>query len=102
MEGRGEDERLLKPRLLSSEELALLNWLLENGMPEARTFIPQVENIRATRWCDCGCPSIALHVENGVPLGKCSNSVISDVVALTPEGKKIGVLLFQKTECSPF
>jgi hypothetical protein len=66
--------------------MKLLNWLLENGLPEAKTFAPQVEGIRATPWCDCGCPSISLHVEEGLPLGTCSSSVISDVVAKTPEG----------------
>jgi hypothetical protein len=91
-----KDETPPTPRPLTSEELALLNWLLEHGLPEARTFAPQVENIRATPWCDCGCPSISLHVEEGVPLGECSYSPISDVVAKTPDGKKIGVLLFQK------
>ena len=76
--------------------MALLNWLLEHGLPEAITFAPQVEKIRATPWCDCGCPSISLHLEDGVSLGASSNTVISDVVGKTPEGKRIGVLLFQK------
>jgi hypothetical protein len=96
MAGCMEDEKILLPRLLTSEEMKLLNWLLENGLPEAKTFAPQVEGIRATPWCDCGCPSISLHVEEGVALGRSSNAVISDVVGKTPEGKKIGVLLFQK------
>lgn len=73
-----------------------MNWLLEHGLPEAKTFAPQVENIRATPWCDCGCPSISLHVEEGAPLGISSYSPIADVVGMTPEGKKVGLLLFQK------
>jgi hypothetical protein len=84
------------PRPLTPEELKLLNWLLANGLPEARSFASQVEKLRATRWCDCGCPSISLHVEEGVPLGASSLSLISDVLGKTPAGKKIGVLLFQK------
>jgi len=91
-----EDEQLLLPRLLTSEEIELLNWLVEHGLPEAKSFAPQVEKIRATPWCDCGCPSISLYVEEGAPVGMSSNSVIADVVGKTPEGKKIGVLLFQK------
>ncbi|MGA2207276.1 MAG: hypothetical protein ABSG10_11170 [Terracidiphilus sp.] len=91
-----ESEELTSPRPLTPKELELLNWLLEHGLPEAKTFAPQMEGIRATRWCTCGCPSISLHVEEGVPLGMGSNSVISDVIGRTPEGKKIGVLLFQK------
>jgi hypothetical protein len=91
-----EDKKLLTPRPLTSEELALLNWLLEHGLPEAKTFAPQVEKILATPWCDCGCPSISLHVDEEAPLGACSTTVISDVVGKTSEGKRIGVLLFQK------
>jgi hypothetical protein len=96
MAGYMEDEGLLSPRSLTPEELELLNWLLEHGLPEAKTFVPQIEKIRATRWCDCGCPSISLHVEERVPLGVCSHTVISDAIALTPDGKRVGVLLFQK------
>jgi hypothetical protein len=91
-----EDQKILTPRPLTPEELALLNWLLEHGLPEAKTFAPQVEKIRATPWCNCGCPSISLHVDQDAALGTSSNSVISDAVGLTPDGKKIGVLLFQK------
>jgi hypothetical protein len=91
-----EDENLVTPRPLTTEELALLNWVLEHGVPEAKTFAPQVEKIHATPWCDCGCPSISLHVEDGLPLGSFPYSVISDVLAKTPEGKKMGILLFQK------
>ena len=91
-----EKEKLVKPRPLTPGELALLDWLLEHGLPEAKTFAPQLEKLRATRWCDCGCPSIALHVDEGSPLGTGSSSVIADVDGRTPEGKKIGVLLFQR------
>jgi hypothetical protein len=91
-----EDEELLSPRPLTPEELELLNWLIEHGLSEAKTFAPQVEKIRATPWCDCGCPSISLHVDNDAPPGRCSNNVISDFVGMTPEGKKVGLLLFQK------
>jgi len=75
--------------------MELLAWLLEHGLLKAETFTQQVENIRATPWCECGCPSISLHVEEYAALGKCSYSLISDILAKTPDGKKIGVLLFQ-------
>jgi hypothetical protein len=91
-----EDKEVVTPRPLTPEELALLNWLLEHGLPEAKTFASQVGKIRATPWCDCGCPSISLHVEDGAPLGIGSRSPIADVVGTTPEGKKVGLLLFQK------
>jgi hypothetical protein len=95
-----QDGEILTPRPLTPEELALVNWLLEHGLPEAKTFAPQVENILATRWhtgeSKCGCPSISLCVKENTPLGTCSNNVIADFVGVTPEGKKVGLLLFQK------
>jgi hypothetical protein len=91
-----EDEKLVTPRPLTTEEMKLLNWLLEHGLPDAKSFAPQVEKIRATPWCDCGCPSISLHVKEGLPLGTSSKTVISDFTGKTPEGKKVGLLLFQK------
>jgi hypothetical protein len=91
-----KDEAPLTARPLTSEESALLTWLLEHGVPEAMSFASQVETIRATPWCNCGCPSISLHVDECAPLGTGSASPIADVVGFTPEGKKVGLLLFQK------
>jgi hypothetical protein len=75
--------------------MELLNWLLEHGLPEAKSFAPQIETTQATSGCGCGCPSILLHVEEGAPLGTNCDRIISDVVGMTTEGKSIGVLLFQ-------
>jgi hypothetical protein len=91
-----EDKTNSEPRQLTAEELALLSWLLEHGLPEAKTFAPQVEKIRATPWCDCGCPSISLHVGEDAPLGISSYSPIADFVGTTQGGKRVGLLLFQK------
>ena len=91
-----EDEKLSTPRPLTSKETELLAWLLEHGLPEARTFAPQLKNIRATSRCDSGCPSISLHVEEGLPLGTSSKTVISDFTGKTSKDKNFGLLLFQK------
>ncbi len=48
MAGCVEDKEISTLRPLTTEELALLNWLLEHGLPGAKTFAPQVEKIRAT------------------------------------------------------
>src|SRR5208282_6305615 len=47
-------ERHQPSRPLCSEELELLRWVLEQGGERARSFLPQLEGIRAVRWCDCG------------------------------------------------
>jgi hypothetical protein len=91
-----ENEKLLPPRPLSSEELALLTWMLKNGSPEAKTFAPQIEGIRASGWCPCGCPSIDLHVEESAPLGNPQGGkVICDFWGRTAREELVGVLLFQ-------
>jgi hypothetical protein len=46
-------------RQLTSEEYALVRWLLEHGEPEAVSFLPQLEQAQVTSWqCSCGCASI--------------------------------------------
>jgi hypothetical protein len=91
-----EAERNLPPRPLSPDEHELLRWILENGSDAAKTFLPQVEGVRAVRSCICGCPSIQLIVEEGVQRG-ISNSgrVICDLWGRTRKGELVGVLLFQ-------
>jgi hypothetical protein len=90
-------ERHQPSRPLCSEELELLRWVLEQGGEAARSFLPQLEGIRAVRWCDCGCPSIRLLTEPNTPKAELSiDKVICDVFGTTPENEKAGILLFQK------
>ena len=52
-------------RQLTSGEEQLIRWMLEHGNPEARAFLPQLENARVTpEQCPCGCASINLSIEN--------------------------------------
>jgi hypothetical protein len=45
-------------RPLTVEERRLVQWMLENGSPEAKQFLPQLEMAEATSWrCPCGCAS---------------------------------------------
>jgi hypothetical protein len=85
----------LAPRPLTSKETELLGWLLENGSPQANSFVPQIEKIRAARGCDCGCTSIKLIVDESAPLGASPDRIISDVLGETDKGNAIGVILFQ-------
>ena len=36
--------------------------MLENGKPEVRAFLPQLEGILVSADCTCGCPSLKLSV----------------------------------------
>jgi hypothetical protein len=90
-----EAECALPPRPLSVEEENLLRWILEHGSEEARSFLPQIEGMKAVRSCTCGCPTIRLVVADGVPLGSSQNRILCDLVGRTANGELIGLLLFQ-------
>ena len=50
-------------RQLTSEEHALVHWMLELGKPEAASFLPQLEQALVTSWqCRCGCASFNFFV----------------------------------------
>jgi hypothetical protein len=85
------------PRPLTAEELEVLRWVLEHGGKAAQSFLPQLEGIRAVRWCDCGCPSIRLITRPDGPKvdGKLGN-IVCDFDGATHEDEKAGVLLFQR------
>jgi hypothetical protein len=85
------------PRPLTAEELEVLRWVLEHGGKAAQLFLPQLEGIRAVRWCDCGCPSIRLTIPPDGPKvdGKLGN-IVCDFIGTTREDEKAGVLLFQR------
>jgi hypothetical protein len=94
---RLEEERKLPPKPLTSEELNLLEWLIENGSVQAQSFRPQLEGIRALRSCMCGCPSITLITLAGSPNGIADGGrVVCDLSGRTSKGELVGVLLFQE------
>jgi hypothetical protein len=89
-------ERDLPPRLLTPEEHDLLCWILDHGSEVAKSFEPQVEDVRAVRACPCGCPTIRLIVREGAPLGMPqADRIICDLWGRTAKGELVGVLLFQ-------
>jgi hypothetical protein len=84
-------------RPLTQKELELLRWMFEHGSDDLRSFLPQLEGIRAARSCDCGCPSIRLQVTERAPVGRdCGETVIGDFKGKTGRGELVGVLLFQR------
>jgi hypothetical protein len=83
-------------RQLTPEELELLRWMFEHGTDDLRSFLPQIDAIRAARSCNCGCPSIRLDVAESAPLGlDRSEKVVGDFGGKTARGELVGVLLFQ-------
>lgn len=45
-------------RNLTAQEADLVRWLLEHGGDEARSFLPQLQDLRVASRCGCGCASI--------------------------------------------
>jgi hypothetical protein len=55
-------------RPLSPSERALAAWMLENGIPEARGFLSQLDDLEVTPWrCKCGCASINFQLRGQPP-----------------------------------
>ena len=91
-----EAEQDLPPRPLTPEEDDLLRWILEHGSDEAKSFLPQVERIRAVRGCTCGCPTIHLEAGESALLGSSqADRIICDLLGRTAKGELVGLLLFQ-------
>jgi hypothetical protein len=51
-------------RPLTDAERQLAHWMLENGTPEAKQYLDQLELAEVTPWkCPCGCASINFQVK---------------------------------------
>ena len=82
-------------RLLTFPEKELLRWLLEHGHPEAKAFLPQLEQLSATEWrCPCGCASISFSVL-GAPELTGSLHIISDFL-FENETDLSGIFVYEK------
>jgi hypothetical protein len=87
---------ILALRPLTQEEEKLLRWALEHGSNEARSYLPQIEGMRAKRSCSCGCPSITLAVSNDVPAVAAGRErIVFDLSGRTAEGASVGLLILQ-------
>jgi hypothetical protein len=83
-------------RPLTPEEEKLLRWVLEHGTDEAKSYLPQIEGMRAKTSCSCGCPSIVLVVSDDAPAAIAAKErIVVDLSGQTAEGISVGVLLFQ-------
>jgi hypothetical protein len=54
-------------RPLTAEEVRLARWMLENGEPDGRDYVSQLESARIVSCCPCGCATIDLEVEGYPP-----------------------------------
>jgi hypothetical protein len=83
-------------RSLTPEEGQLIRSMLEHGNTEARAFLSQLENAKATSWrCPCGCASINLVID-GQPEPSGGLRILADFIFGT-DADLSGVFVFEKS-----
>lgn len=91
----GYDGEMEGNRPLTHEEYALVRWMLENGEPEAISFLPQLEIAEVTPWrCPCGCASINFPLK-GHAIPPPGVHPISDYI-FGDEGNPSGIFIFER------
>src|SRR5450830_820495 len=86
-----------KNRPLTASEYALAKWMLENGLPEARVFLQQLDRAQVTPWkCPCGCASIHFQID-GHPPASLVVHVIGDFVC-GAEDSPAGAFIFESDD----
>ena len=85
-------------RALNVEEQALVNWLIANGIPDAKAYASQVPLLRVVGSCNCGCPTINFAVGTRHPEVSGPPRIIADFLGMTPAGLQVGVILFATGE----
>jgi hypothetical protein len=81
------------PRPLSEEERTLVRWMLQNGEPEAVTFLNQLDDAVVSGMCGCGCGSIDFQIGDRHPDRKNGMTVLSDYL-YGPESPPLGAFVF--------
>ena len=81
-------------RALTTEEHLLARWMLEHGVPEASSFLPQLEHVRVASQCLCGCASIDFALV-GFPVPTGRLHVLGDFL-FGSKATLSGALIFEK------
>lgn len=86
-------EKVSADRPLTPEEHHLVRWMLENGKPEAKQYVLQLDAATVTPWrCLCGCASFNLAIEGrAAPTG--GMQILGDFVFGEGEGQ-CGIFVF--------
>jgi hypothetical protein len=80
-------------RPLSKEERALLEWLINNGIPDAQKYASQLKDVIVFGGCTCGCPTIDLAVGQSENRKTGASHLLADFQGRTPEGIEVVVIL---------
>ena len=80
-------------RPLSPDERALIEWLIANGVPEAKGFAHQLEGLHVVGRCGCGCPTVDLATADDDASTTGPSHILAEFLGLTPQGSEVGVIL---------
>jgi hypothetical protein len=78
-------------RSLSTEELALVEWLVDHGRSDAGDYKSQISKLRVVGKCGCGCPSVDFAIGATKKIG--GSHIIADGHGKSSEGTEVGVIL---------
>ena len=86
---------ILEDRDLTSEETALIDWMLAHGTSEAAYFAPQLGRARVCSRCPCGCASIDLSIDGKRPTDF-RMRVLGDFQWQNAAGNLFGAFVFEQ------
>src|SRR5262245_33118033 len=82
-------------RPLTDAEFGPVRWLLQNGVPEAAAYLPQLDLARVVSRCHCGCVSINFAIDGVVPpVG--NMLILADYEWQGTAGEIFGVFVFER------
>jgi hypothetical protein len=82
-------------RALTSEEHAVVRWLLEHGDGDNTEFLEQLEHARVARLCGCGCASIDFSISGQRP-NNFAMRTLSDYQWSNDQGHLCGAFVFMQ------
>ena len=80
-------------RAPTTREMEIFRWLLVHGRPEVLAFLPQLEGIRVSAYCECCCPSLTLSVRAEYPPIPFAKQIIVQAVS-EMESSCVGLMLW--------
>jgi hypothetical protein len=80
-------------RPLSRAERTLIEWLLDNGISEAKKYRRQLTDIHVASTCSCGCPTIDLATGDKTERTTGPSQILADAEGSSPEGVPVNVIL---------
>src|SRR5688572_14586152 len=85
-------------RSLTTEERALIRWLIDHGTGDSAQLLSQVERATVTARCGCGCASIDLAVDGVEEEKKEPMELVADVAWKTKAQHLCGAYLFTRRD----